>query len=149
MPNDRPIKGWVNPLAFIEVDFPSAGEPDANAILSFLCRPEMPADTKSLVKRYKKISTGPTLFVVPLERRILDKLVWPLRHAKASYVVGDDLSVVALTGIVGEMVAVLLWRSAETKARGQTKLNGQTLTEKDERALDGKSAEDLRPKFRD
>ena len=78
MPNDRLIKAWINPLAFIEVDFPSAGEPDADAILSFLCRPEMPADIKSLVKRYKKISTGPTLSVVPLERRILDKLVWPL-----------------------------------------------------------------------
>lgn len=124
----------INPLAFPEVDFSSAGEPDsisAETILSFLCQPETPVDAESLVERYKRISTEPTLLVAPAEPRILEKLVWPLRHAKASYVVGNNLSAVALCGMVAEMVAVLLWQLAETQ------LNAQTMTENDEVALYG------------
>ena len=117
MPNGRVFKAWINPLAFIEVEFPSAGEPASispDTILSFLCPPGTPDDAKSLVERYKRISTGPKLFAAPAEPRILEKLVWPLRHAKASYVVGNNLSVVALCGMVAEMVAVLLWQLADT-----------------------------------
>jgi hypothetical protein len=43
----------------------------------------------------------------------LDRLVWPLRHAKASYMVGNYLAVIALTGMVAEMVALLQWEVAE------------------------------------
>ena len=141
MPNNEGLfKAWINPLAFLEVDLPSAGKPDsisAETILSFLCPPGTPDDAGSLVERYKRISTGPRLFAAPAEPRILEKLVWPLRHAKASYVVGNNLSVVALCGMVAEMVALLLWQLAETK------LNEQTVTESDEKALFGRSFEKL------
>ena len=140
MSNDRLVKGQINPLAFIEIEFPSPGEPDsisAERIVSFLCPPGTLDDAQSLVERYKRISTGPTLFAAPAEPRILEKLVWPLRHAKASYVVGNNLSVVALCGMVAEMVAMLLWKLAETK------LNGRAMTEEDEKALLGSSFEKL------
>lgn len=140
MPNDGLVKAQINPLAFLEVEYPSAGAPDsisAETILSFLCPPGTSDDAKSLVERYKRISAGPRLFVAPAEPRILEKLVWPLRHAKASYVVGNNLAVVALCGMVAEMVAVLLWQLAETK------LNGQPMTEEDEKALWGSTFEKL------
>ena len=41
------------------------------------------------------------------EDRILEKLIWPLRHAKASYVVGNNLGTISLCGMVAEMVAIL------------------------------------------
>jgi hypothetical protein len=37
------------------------------------------------------------------------KLVWPLRHAKAAYAVGNYLATISLAGIVAEMVAVLIF----------------------------------------
>jgi hypothetical protein len=132
---------WINPLAFLEVDEPWAEKgqaPSAETILAFLCPPGLPADAKSLVDRYKRISTEPVrLLAAPAEPRILEKLVWPLRHAKASYVVGNNLAVVALCGMVSEMVAILLWQLAEAS------LNGRPMTAADEAALFGSSFEKL------
>jgi hypothetical protein len=54
---------------------------------------------------FHQISPEPVrLVAVPAEQRILDKLAWPLRHAKASYMVGNYLAVIALYGMA-EMVA--------------------------------------------
>ncbi len=104
----------------------------------FLCPPGTPADSASLVERYKRISTEPVcLFAAPAEPRILEKLIWPLRHAKASYVVGNNLAVVALCGMISEMVALLLWQLAEAN------LSGRPMTPEDEAALFGSSFEKL------
>src|SRR5439155_8328117 len=56
---------------------------------------------------------------------------------KASYVVGNNLGVIALCGMVSEMVAVLLWQLAEAK------LNGREMTTEDEAAVFGSSFERL------
>jgi len=135
------FQAWINPLAFLEVDHPWAEmgpAPSAEAILSFLCPPGLAADAAGLVARYKAISTEPVrLFAAPAEPRILEKLVWPLRHAKASYVVGNNLAVVALCGMVSEMVAVLLWQL------GEVSLNGRAMAADEETALFGSSFEKL------
>jgi len=112
------FQAWINPLAFIEVDKPwatiHANQPKLDAVVGFLCPPGMPADLDSLVARYKEISTEPVrLFAAPAEPRILEKLVWPLRHAKGSYVIGNYLAVIALSGMVAEMVAILVWEIGE------------------------------------
>jgi hypothetical protein len=90
------------------------------------------------VQRYKEISSEPVvLAIVPAEQRILDKLVWPLRHAKASYMVGNYLAVIALAGMVAEMVALLRWEVAEIS------LHGRPMTGDDEKALFGTTFERL------
>jgi hypothetical protein len=136
------FQAFINPLAFLEVDEPWASienkPPTAETILSFLCPPGMPADAKSIVGRYQQISTEAVrLFAAPAEPRILEKLVWPLRHAKASYVLGNNLAVVALCGMVAEMVALLMWQLAEPN------LNGRPMTPQDETKLFGSSFEKL------
>ena len=138
--NEHIIKAFINPLSCTAIEFTSREESNsigAETILSFLCPPGTAHDTKTLVERYNEINAGPRLFAVPDEPRILQKLVWPLRHAKASYVVGNNLAVVALSGMVAEMVTLLWWQLAETK------LNGRTVTERDEEALFGRSFEKL------
>lgn len=142
MANNGTFEGWISPLAFMEVDEPWAsmnkGSLTADTVLSFLCPPGTPTDAATLVERYKQISTEQVrLFVVPNEPRILEKLVWPLRHAKASYVVGNNLAVVALCGMVSEMVAMLFWHLAEAN------LNGRPMNDNDEAALFGSSFEKL------
>jgi hypothetical protein len=136
------FKACINPLVFFEVDEPWAAmektPPTAETIISFLCPPGTPTDTASLVERYKQISNEPLrLFAAPAEPRILEKLVWPLRHAKASYIVGNNLAVVALCGMVSEMVAVLLWQLTPAS------LNGHPMTPEDEAALFGSFFEKL------
>ena len=63
---------------------------------------------ENLIEKYREVSVeNPRLNVVPAEDRILEKLIWPLRHAKASYMVGNHLGTISLCGMVAEMVAIL------------------------------------------
>ncbi len=108
---EKLFKGMINPLAFIEVDDPWASahptEVSSDVILNYMC-PTTSPDLDNLIKRYKEISVeNPRLNIVPAEDRILEKLVWPLKHAKASYVVGNHLGTISLCGMVAEMVAIL------------------------------------------
>jgi hypothetical protein len=135
------MKAQINPLDFIEVDQAGPAElgtPSLEAILAFLCPPVTRSDSATLVARYKEISSEPVrLFAAPAEDRILDKLIWPLRHAKGSYMVGNYLAVIALCGMVGEMVALLLWDASEVQ------LNGRLMSIDDEKALFGTTFEKL------
>ena len=65
------------------------------------------------------------------------KLVWPLRHAKGAYVVGNYLAVIALCGMVAEMLAILVWEL------GEATLSGHAMTDTEEKALFGSSFERL------
>jgi hypothetical protein len=114
MQDDILLHGFLNPLAFLEVDEPWASHPDIElnleAVLRFLCTPGINSDLQSLVKRYQEISQEPKrLSVAPAERHILEKLVWPLRHAKACYMLGNYLGTIALCGMVAEMVTILIF----------------------------------------
>jgi len=136
------MNAWINPLAFLDVDGPPApnlpDQPTPQTILGFICLPGTSADVGTLVGRYKEISSEPVaLAVVPAEQRILDKLVWPLRHAKASYMVGNYFAVIALAGMVAEMVALLRWEVSEIS------LNGRPMTADAEKALFGTTFERL------
>ena len=130
------MTGQINPLAFPKLDLSSAPDspdlPNDQDVLKFVCSPGVPADAASMASRYREIASEPVrLFVAPAERRILDKLVWPLRHAKASYMVGNYLAVIALTGMVAEMVAILRWDIAEVS------MNGRPMTSKIQKAMFG------------
>ena len=101
------LNAWLRPLVFPEVDFLGQTEPEPQSLLKFLCTPGIEADASSLTQRYRKISARDELFLVPAEDRILEKLVWPLLHAKSSYMVGNFLGTVSLCGMVAEMMAIL------------------------------------------
>jgi hypothetical protein len=114
------ISAWINPLQILEIDEPwaqAAGEDEITpkVFLDFLCTPGVMSDEKSLRERYRQISAERSrLFAVPADPRILKSLVWPLRHAKAAYTVGNYLATISLAGIVAEMVALLLFDVAVT-----------------------------------
>jgi len=97
----------------------------------------MPSDVPSIVGRWQKISDGPTLHVVPNEPKFLERLVWPLRHAKSGYVLGNFLGTIALCGIVAEMLAILLYDIAPAS------LGGTQLSEAQEEDLFGRKFEKL------
>lgn len=59
----------------------------------------------------------------------------PLRSAKKCYCLGDYSATIALCGIVGEMLAILLWKINDVR------LKGEPITERAERGLFGKTFE--------
>ena len=109
---------WINPLQLIDVDEPwsrfSEKELKPEDLIKFLCTPGIECDEKGLIQRYREISQEKKrLFAAPAEERILEKLVWPLRHAKASYMVGNYLGTISLSGMVSEMVAMLFFEMSD------------------------------------
>jgi len=142
MPEDKLIEVFLNPLQFLEIDEPWAAfqkeGPSLEAVLGFICTPGIGSDLKNIIKRYREISVEKTrLFAAPHEQRILDKLVWPLRNAKAAYMCGNYLGTIALCGMVAEMVAMLLFEITHFH------LNNRPMSEKDQISVFGRKFEKL------
>ena len=142
MAKGRLIKAFINPLQFIHVDEPWAStikDPISHeTIVQFLCTPELSIDIKDLISRYREISTEKVrLFAVPYEERILEKLVWPLRHAKSGYMVGNYIGTISLCGMVAEMVAMLIYDISDFK------INNKIMDKTDQEALFGSEFEKL------
>jgi hypothetical protein len=107
------MRAWINPLACIPIELPQATDqatPDAGRLLAYLFAPEAEVTPEAFVRRYREVAFVAAAFpFAPAEPTILGKLVWPLRHALGSYCLANYLGCVALCGMVGEMVAILLW----------------------------------------
>jgi hypothetical protein len=130
---------WINPLKCPEIELDaSVSTPNAESLLNYLFSPEVDRSCDAFVSRYREISsTMDPLTFAPAEPTILEKLVWPLRHAKGSYALGNYLGCVALCGMVGEMVALLLWDISSVT------LQGHPMNESEQRAMFGSTFEKL------
>jgi hypothetical protein len=130
MPGDRSPADHVGAQA---TDIP---QPDR--LLDYLYAPEVDRSPAAFVARYKEIAAVPDPFpIVPAEPTILQKLVWPLRHAQGSYALGNYVGCIALCGMVGEMVAIILWDISKVS------LQGQAMGEAQQRAMFGSTFERL------
>lgn len=138
----KQVEVFVNPLLFIEAEdsVPLKREvlPDYEAIVKYLCRPIEDQSTETIITRYREIKQGAArLFAVPLEDDIFVKLIWPLKHAIGSYMVGNYLGAIALCGLVAEMATILLFKISPIM------INNRILTEEDEREIFGRKFERL------
>ena len=99
--------------------------------------------SKEILERYLE-SSHPDMYIpiVPHYRKIVDKIVQPLKSAKYSYCLEEYVSTVSLCGLVGEMLAILTWKIKPIS------LNGRILNEEDEKILFGSSFEKLSQKKR-
>jgi len=94
--------------------------------------------SEEILKRYVEV-TPEELYIpiVPHTERIFERLLKPLKSAKKNYCLQDYPSVIALCGVVGEMLAILFWKINDVR------LKGQPITEIDESGLFGKPFEKL------
>jgi len=111
---DRRFRAWINPLQFVSSVKPMPGTtselPPVESVLDFLGPPDDKVTVRKAVDRYREISKEKIrLFAAPAEGRILRKLIWPLRHAKASYMMGNWLGTIATCDMVAEIVAVTMY----------------------------------------
>jgi len=95
------------------------------------------AISKEILKRYIEATEESHIAIVPHTEEIFERLLRPLKSAKKNYCLGDYSSTIASCGIVGEMLAILIWKM------NAIKLRGQQMTEKDEIGLFGRSFERL------
>ena len=133
---------WVNPLQILEIDEPWAPDLRGNitpeVFLSFLSTPTTSSSPDVLAARYREISIErERLFAAPLDDRIMRHIVWPLRHAKAAYTVGNHLATIAISGVVAEKMALLLWdvfgsASLENEAKVRKELGRGTFENADQ-----------------
>jgi hypothetical protein len=96
-PND--IQMFVNPLAFLDIDRNETIK--AEHVLNFLCTPDSRRSVEDMVQLYKKVSVeNLTLFAAPAQALLLERLIWPLRQAKGSFMLRNFLGTIALCGMV-------------------------------------------------
>ena len=128
---ERRFRAWINPLQFVSSVKPMPGTkvelPPIDSLLQFLGPPDDHATVEKAIDRYRVISKEKIrLFAAPAENRILRKLVWPLRHAKSSYMVGQWLGTIATCGMIAEITAIMLYDIWFTKRMEQgLKLSGK------------------------
>ena len=94
--------------------------------------------SKEILERYIDITTPEYHVVIaPHTEEIRARLLKPLMLAKKSYCLGDYLLTIASCGVVGEMLAILVWKINEVKIRNAP------ISEEDEKGLFGSSFENL------
>ena len=115
-PEYRRVHGYINPLAFHEVEEPWILLPDHKPVceadlLRYLVQPNFDASLESIVARYLEISReeNDRIFVAPTG--ILRMLAWPLRYAKGSYALGNFIATLALCGTASEMATILMFEA--------------------------------------
>src|SRR5882672_4629215 len=134
------MKAWVNPIVCPEIAALKTTDqsPPADRLLDYAFAPDRERTVAAFVNRYRQVSAADdALPIAPAEPNILAKMVWPLRSAKANYALGNYLACIAMCGLVGEMVAVLIWDVSSVK------LQGKTLEEDGEKLVLGSTFERL------
>jgi hypothetical protein len=63
-----------------------------------------------MLERYVVATSGLHIMPFPVTERILERLLKPLKSAKRNYCFGDYMATVAASGVVAEMLAVLIWK---------------------------------------
>ena len=141
MSKEHEIPVWVNPLVMFNKD--NILEQDQfsfESIFEFICSMNIGVNSDEIIKRYKKITLAEKpvqLVAPPAESEILNKLIWPLRNAKISFMLGNYLGTISLCGMASEMSCMLLYNMSEFK------IQNKKMSESEERKLFGSSFEKL------
>ena len=143
MSKDEPVLVYSGPLMWVKVDRGGTKDVTAEDVLEFIHTPGISSEVDDIVKRYKEIQKKEVQFLAaPYIEPILEKIVWPLRHAKASFIIGNYWATIALCGMVAEMMATILFEISEFK------INNCIMKKKDEELLFGSKFEKLRQQRR-
>lgn len=90
------------------------------------------------LKRYEKLlPISESLYVIPMDQRLDDKLVKPLRQAYASFLVGNFLGTLGLCGMISEMLVVFKYELSTPE------ISGRKMSQNDQKLLYGREFEQL------
>jgi hypothetical protein len=136
------FSAYINPLRCFQIEgIPGQDKvaADFRDIASYMVAQGHSSSLEDISGRYEKIAKyARKLFVAPADAPyILDKLIWPLRHAVSSYMLSNYLGVIAQCGYVAEMVAIL-WMEM-----GNFQVNGKEMDTKRHEKIFGRPYEKL------
>ena len=116
-------------------------QPGAEAIgqlIEYVLGVKLECLTEAVIERFAEASPADLyLPVVPDEQRLVERLLKPLKSAKRLYSLGESLGTIALSGLVGESLAMLVYRM-----RGIS-LGGKQIEKSQEQQLFGKDFDAL------
>jgi hypothetical protein len=125
----------LNALRFFS--FEDDGSDWENVISDLLGKPLAPVDLATLKVRYGDVQEETQLFAFPAVPKLDEKLLQPLRNAKAAYVLGNYLATIALCGMVAEMAAIILYEVREFT------INAKPLDDEKQRGVFGSTVEKM------
>lgn len=132
----------LNPLVFFPAEFYRQGvgeKPSESELLRHLCSINLPADIDAILERYEALMSevDTEVQISPADKQILEKFVFPIKHAQNSHILGNYLGCIALCGTVSEMVAIMRFKITRMKIRDEP------LSETAEKQLFGSTFERL------
>jgi len=133
---------FIQPIEWIDAQMFMADRqgqvPDLRSAIDFLCTPGVGKEPEDLVSRYREVSAdAKRICFAPGETEILHSIFWPLRHARAAYVLGNYLATIALCGAVCEVLTLLLFEMRPV-VLGKTRMSRSR-----EKRVFGKRVDDL------
>jgi hypothetical protein len=110
---DHRVKVFINPMRLFEWDEePIQGlphDPGIGRLVEYLCPPDVASDLDTVKARYREVSNHDQDLVFSLhESELTSNLFWPLRSAKANFMIGSYVGCIALCGLVAEKLAILV-----------------------------------------
>jgi hypothetical protein len=108
MSKDIMIKAYINPLLWMDASppFEVEGLPSAQSALEYLSDRRM----EEIKANYGKlVNTANRLGIVPAEARLLMKMIFPLKNAIGSYMLGNYVECIGICGYVAEMAALFVF----------------------------------------
>lgn len=92
----------------------------AQEILNALCTNPEQATPSNIAKRYQEIiDNAELLLAAPEFQPIVEKIIWPLKSAIASYLLENYLGTISLCGLIAEIVTVLHFEISRIDLNGQ------------------------------
>jgi hypothetical protein len=137
--SSKNISIQFNPLMFLEFeDAFKQNKADLGIVLGFLCWPGSDHEIDDLKSRYDYINRiSNKLKIAPVEQNLLEKVVWPLRQAKASFVLSNYIGTVSTCGFIAEMIVILLFNISSIR------VNNNAISLEEQRNMFGDSFENL------
>ena len=107
----KKISVQLNPLMFLEFEKTfSQKNVDLETVLGFLCWPGSDHSIDDVKSRYDYINRiSNKLKFAPVEENLLEKVIWPLRQAKACFVLSNNIGTISICGFIAEMIVILLF----------------------------------------
>lgn len=122
--SERTFSAWINPLLCFQIEGVPGQEKvefKFDDLANYLIAQGQDTSIEAIASRYARIARhAKPLFVAPADAPyILEKLIWPLRHAISSYMLCNYLGIIAQCGYVAEMVAILWMEMANFQVNGK------------------------------
>mgnify|MGYP001586249702 CR=1 FL=1 len=139
-PTEETIKGFIDPFgrweegltaeAFLKLPNGYPRKELLGDSLEMFLGLRLECVSKDVIERYAELHTSESgrMQIVPYTEDLWDKLINPIRIAKKSYALGDDLSAIALVGLAAEMLALLTFEVYGPFASVRKKASGRQLS---------------------